>query len=156
MENKSFVSIQEAAGMMGKSVQTIRRLIKKGEIRAKRVKTPQGFNYIIELEDLPKNAGNDEFVILDNSPIQNELTQHVQAKVEPAPIQHEILTNQTPAQAHADADYYVLDIQKSEMSQNSNKQLLKILEDSHREKMFLMTLIQKLQEELKTEREKEK
>lgn len=156
MENKSFVSIQEAAGVMGKSVQTIRRLIKKGEIKAKRVKTPQGFNYIIELSDLAKNAETSEFVMLDNSPIQNEPVQHAQAKIEPAPIQHEILTNQTPVKAHVDTDYYLLDIQKPEMSQNNNKQLLKLLEDSHREKMFLMTLIQKLQEELKTEREKEK
>ncbi len=152
MENQSFVSIQEAAAMMGKSVQTLRRLIKKGDIKTKRVKTPQGFNYVIELSDLPKNNDNSEMVVLSDSPIQNVETIEPKAIYRSAPIQHEILTSRTAVKAHEDEDFYPLDIQKPEKLQNNNRELLKLLDDSHREKMFLMTLIQKLQEELKAER----
>ena len=41
------LTIHEAASQLGKSPQTIRRMIKRGEIRARRVKTPQGFHYVI-------------------------------------------------------------------------------------------------------------
>lgn len=150
MENQSFVSIQEAAAMVGKSVQTLRRLIKKGDLKAKRVKTPQGFSYVIELQDLPKE---EETMVFYNSPIQKPTTPQQQAIYEPTPIQDEILTSRNPIIAQADEDFYPLDIQKSEKLHN-NKELLKLLDDSHREKIFLMTLIQKLQEELRSERAK--
>lgn len=150
MENQSFVSIQEAAAMIGKSVQTLRRLIKKGDVKAKRVKTPQGFNYVIELQDLPK----EETMVFYNSPIQKFVAPQQQAINEATPIQDEILTSQNPIVAQADEDFYPLDIQKSEKLQNNNRELLKLLDDSHREKIFLMTLIQKLQEELRSERAK--
>lgn len=150
MENQSFVSIQEAAAMVGKSVQTLRRLIKKGDLKAKRVKTPQGFSYVIELQDLPKE---EETMVFYNSPIQKPTTPQQQAIYEPTPIQDEILTSRNPIVAQADEDFYLLDIQKSEKLHN-NKELLKLLDDSHREKIFLMTLIQKLQEELRSERAK--
>lgn len=45
---KEFISIQEAADLSLKSIQTIRRAIKAKKIRIKRQKTPQGFNYMIE------------------------------------------------------------------------------------------------------------
>ncbi len=44
---KEFISIQEAADLSRKSVQTIRRAIKAKKIKFKRRKTPQGFNYWI-------------------------------------------------------------------------------------------------------------
>ena len=44
---KEFISIQEAAELSNKSVQTIRRAIKAKKIKFKRKKTPQGFNYWI-------------------------------------------------------------------------------------------------------------
>ncbi len=45
---KEFISIQEAADLSLKSIQTIRRAIKSKRLRIKRQKTPQGFNYMIE------------------------------------------------------------------------------------------------------------
>ncbi len=47
-----FLSIQEAAEISGKSIQTIRRAIKSRKIVSKRKKTPQGFNYMIGKESL--------------------------------------------------------------------------------------------------------
>ena len=44
---KEYISIQEAAELSNKSVQTIRRAIKAKKIKFKRRKTPQGFNYWI-------------------------------------------------------------------------------------------------------------
>ena|SRR3989338_2166905 len=44
----SHISIAEAAEITGKSIQTIRRMIKSKKIKTKRMRTPQGFNYLIE------------------------------------------------------------------------------------------------------------
>ena len=45
--SETFLSIQEAAEISGKSIQTIRRAIKTKKIQYKRKKTPQGFNYVL-------------------------------------------------------------------------------------------------------------
>lgn len=46
------VSINDAAEIIGKSAQTIRRLIKKRELTVKKQKTPQGFNYLVVKDSL--------------------------------------------------------------------------------------------------------
>jgi len=46
------VTITEAATEAGKSIQTIRRMIKQRKIQVKRQKTPQGFNYLIVKDSL--------------------------------------------------------------------------------------------------------
>ena len=43
-----YITIKDAAELSGKSVQTIRRLIKSKKVKFKRDKTPQGFNYLID------------------------------------------------------------------------------------------------------------
>ena len=47
-----YLSIQEAAEVANKSVQTIRRALKTKKLTAKRQKTPQGFNYVISQSSL--------------------------------------------------------------------------------------------------------
>jgi len=49
---KTFITIQEAAKLSGKSVQTIRRAIKAKKLNVKKKKTPQGFNYLVNKESL--------------------------------------------------------------------------------------------------------
>lgn len=49
---KQYISIQDAADMSGKSIQTIRRAIKARKFLFKKVRTPQGFNYDIEKDSL--------------------------------------------------------------------------------------------------------
>lgn len=44
---ETLYTIQEAAEVAGKSVQTIRRALKTKKIIGKKQKTPQGFNYLI-------------------------------------------------------------------------------------------------------------
>lgn len=46
------LTINDAAALVGKSIQTIRRMIKHKKIQVKRQKTPQGFNYLIIKESL--------------------------------------------------------------------------------------------------------
>lgn len=48
----SYITIQEAAAISGKSVQTIRRAIKAKKLLSRRKKTPQGFNYLVERESV--------------------------------------------------------------------------------------------------------
>lgn len=46
------LSLHEAALVSGRSVQTIRRMVKFGQLRARRKRTPQGFQYMIDREHL--------------------------------------------------------------------------------------------------------
>ena len=46
------LTINEAAELAGKSIQTIRRIIKRKKVQIKRKKTPQGFNYLIVKDSL--------------------------------------------------------------------------------------------------------
>lgn len=45
--SKEHITIQEAADLSQKSVQTIRRAIKAKKITIRKQKTPQGFNYLV-------------------------------------------------------------------------------------------------------------
>lgn len=49
---QTFLNINEAAELTDKSVQTIRRAIKNKKIKARKKKTPQGYNYMIDKESL--------------------------------------------------------------------------------------------------------
>lgn len=49
---ETLLSIQEAADLSGKSIQTIRRAIKSKKIVCKRKRTAQGFNYMISRESI--------------------------------------------------------------------------------------------------------
>jgi len=49
---KKFLTIQDAADLSKKSVQTIRRAVKSKKLVCKKQRTPQGFNYMISRESL--------------------------------------------------------------------------------------------------------
>jgi hypothetical protein len=51
---ETFLSIQEAAELADKSIQTIRRAIKSKKLKARKKKTPQGYNYMVEKDSLRK------------------------------------------------------------------------------------------------------
>ncbi|MFC1749336.1 hypothetical protein ACFL2V_11075 [Pseudomonadota bacterium] len=50
----TYLSIQEASELSGKSIQTIRRAIKSRKLTSKKKKTPQGYNYQINKESVLK------------------------------------------------------------------------------------------------------
>ncbi|MFC1810951.1 hypothetical protein ACFLZH_05605 [Patescibacteria group bacterium] len=51
---ETFLSIQEAAEIADKSIQTIRRAIKSKKLKARKKKTPQGYNFMIDKDSLRK------------------------------------------------------------------------------------------------------
>jgi len=53
------ININEAAKISGKSIQTIRRMIKQKKISVRRQKTPQGFNYLIIKDSLVEYLNRD-------------------------------------------------------------------------------------------------
>jgi len=50
--SNEYISIQEASEISKKSIQTIRRAIKAKNIKFKKTKTPQGFNYVVDASSL--------------------------------------------------------------------------------------------------------
>jgi hypothetical protein len=48
------MTIQEAADLSGKSIQTIRRAVKARKLQSRKQKTPQGYNYQINRESVVK------------------------------------------------------------------------------------------------------
>ncbi|MEK7672728.1 MAG: hypothetical protein AAB373_02485 [Patescibacteria group bacterium] len=57
MSNQDFITIQDASELSNKSIQTIRRAIKAKKIKVKKIKTPQGFNYLIDPKSLEEAYG---------------------------------------------------------------------------------------------------
>lgn len=69
---KEYISIQDAAKISGKSVQTIRRAIKAKKLKVRKKKTPQGFNYKVKTSSVYEvfkiKAPKENTVKTDKSP----------------------------------------------------------------------------------------
>ena len=70
------ITINQASQISGKSVQTIRRMIKRNKIRVKRQKTPQGFNYLVIKESLDFMSGKNDEQQVGNFENSNSHTSH--------------------------------------------------------------------------------
>lgn len=146
--NKDFLTLEEAARALKKSTQTIRRMIKKGELQAQRIKTPQGFHYVVRRDE----------TMFSNSPIQNELEPQYVEEIPVLINQNENPTNQNtvellPEPVEAPLDkieqktvYYFPPLPPSPGVEA--KDLLRLIERQHREHLGLIRIIEKLQEEL--------
>ncbi len=144
MDGKSYLSLQEASMIMDKSIQTLRRLIKKGDLNARRIKTPQGYQYVVSPEllihmgySLPQRP------MFPNSPIQTEIMPQEEAVEDVAPYQAENLYSRTAFEPQQENDFYVLDIQEEKILPNRQ---------DYEDKMFLFSIIEKLQKELSLKR----
>lgn len=126
--DSEFLSLEEVAIRLNKSTQTIRRMIKRGELSAERVKTPQGFQYHVHKEN-----------IFYNSPIQTEELPRVEAKEKVLTNQTQILTSQNAVDLLSQNDFYRLD---------RNQELLDFFRQQHEEKMLLIHILEGLQAEL--------
>ncbi|MBI4127230.1 helix-turn-helix domain-containing protein [Candidatus Peregrinibacteria bacterium] len=154
MDEKTYLSLPEVSHIMNKSVQTLRRLIKKGDLNAKRIKTPQGFHYVVHPDTLAEiGYGSSPKPMFYNSPIQNTIIPQEEALEDVAPYQVENLYRRTELEPQEEADYYPLDIQEPKMLRDTN-----INADSarreHDEKMFFYSIIERLQNDLRLEKEK--
>jgi len=153
MSQQDFLTLEEAAKALKKSVQTLRRMIKRGELPAQRVRTPQGFNYVIKKEDalsaedvavavpeVPK-------VVLSNSPIQNPVFAQEQESIQVLTSRNEILTSQSELKPLLDNAFYTID-------RNMTPTLMKVIELQHKEQMRLIAILEKMQVELQRREEK--
>lgn len=154
MEN-DFITIQEVARMMEKSIQTVRRMVKKGEISSQRVKTPQGFQYIVSRSDLAKMGYSEQKEMFSDSTIQttiqHSIDPHVDAEKSNSTNQNEILISRTPKVVHRDAEKQSFDIQVPKIvveSHNERDELFAIIAGNHKEKIALYKIIEKMQDEL--------
>jgi len=98
-----YISIKDASEMSGKSIQTIRRMIKSKKLRYRKDRTPQGFNYLIELSSLA------EMSKISPELIKETLGSTTQATQASAPVESQqtvateaTYTNAAPVQAQAE------------------------------------------------------
>ena len=163
------LTLQEAADLLGKSTQTVRRLIKKGGLQAQRIQTPQGFQYAVLRSSM--TARFTRYPNVSNVPT----VQPTPTTVDVHPVGTDwspFLTSQNGTQkveasnspeSFLENDYYILEpspvpappapIQET-MDRNtvSSRQLLEFAQAAHKEKLMLITILERLQAELERER----
>jgi len=150
--SKDFITIQEAAEYLGKSAQTIRRMIKRGDLNAKRIKTPQGFHYVLPREEIeykparPKVVEKTPEEMLDNTIVEKSVEAQVIEEIIQATSQNELLTNQQPVEPQKQAPKPTVD--KSDV--------IELLNRHHKENILMLRIIDKLQRELDSERRRPK
>lgn len=89
MENDNLLSIAEAARVLKVSKDTVRRRIKKGEIKAEKISGPYGLAYYIKEQELAEAAE-----IIDMIPVTRQLSPHEIKELMQAviyPLQQEIV-----------------------------------------------------------------
>ena len=168
--NQDFLSLDETARRLNKSTQTIRRMIKKGELKAQRIKTPQGFHYVVNKAELePMLEAPQEPIVetmFSNSPIQNVDLPQQEAKIPVLTNQTEILTNQNPIEPIPEPVKVPLDTTENKTvfyfpplpptppsSGVETKDLLRLIERQHREQLGLIKILETMQRELFWERQ---
>ena len=163
------LTLQEAADLLGKSTQTVRRLIKKGELQAERVETPQGFQYAVF-----KASMIARFPRVMGVPTPPPLTiqtpiQHVQAVEEvptpsPAPMPQPVPLKKEDPRILLENEYYYFEpsppptqmVQPVDKESVSSRQLFELVQLAHKEKLMLITILERLQAELERERQRPK
>lgn len=147
------LTLQEVAELLGKSTQTIRRMIKKGDLKAQRIRTAQGFQYGIYRGQVQESTGH--------APIQPP-SQRTEERLVEAPVQvltsrldtpQEAMVTQEDIESFLENDFYVLEPQNRQTELEEFKQHL---DNQHREKMLLIHILEALQVELREERAKPK
>lgn len=147
------LSLQETADLLGKSTQTVRRMIKKGELQAQRIRTPQGFEYGIYREyvaaRLPGQMAAHLGVQLPGQPAYQATGQAaIQTPYQMTSHQPVVMLDEAAAQEEMESflenDFYVLEARESQE------------EIHHRETMMLIHILERLQAELSAERAKPK
>lgn len=167
-----FLSLQEVADELGKSTQTIRRMIKKGEIRAERIRTPQGFQYAIERGALtykrPAQATQEPSQnrpdpsptpFPSSSPMMDTkeaLTSQDSTDYGMALISQNVQAIQEDSSAFLENDFYILEPSQSAREGLTHERLIELVTMHHKEKLMLITILERLQAELAEERRAKK
>lgn len=143
------LTLQEVADLLGKSTQTIRRMIKKGELKAQKIRTAQGFQYGIYRGQVASSA---PLQMPSQPPIQTEERAPETRLMEAA---NDVLTSQLDTRDHLlvtqedlneimENDFYVLEPSVN----NEREEFKRLMDQQHREKMLLIHILEALQAEL--------
>lgn len=163
-----FLSLQEVADELGKSTQTIRRMIKKGEIKAERIRTPQGFQYAIErgalahkrtaqvaqepIQTHPASSPTPSLMVdMEEALTSQDLTGYETALT--SQNEHAI---QEGSSSFLENDFYILEPTQSVRVGLTHEQLIELVYIHHKEKLMLITILERLQAELAEERRTQK
>ncbi|MEK7528562.1 MAG: hypothetical protein AAB592_02250 [Patescibacteria group bacterium] len=131
----SYITILEAATISGKSIQTIRRMIKRKKLHTKKQKTPQGFNYLVEKDSLNQLGSSD--YSLDNTDTQQAHGEHDMAS-------HSTIHSSSRDHRSLNNDF---DFIRSELSQ-FNGTVQKLITQNERDKQSFFELIKTFQERI--------
>lgn len=157
------LTLQEVAELLGKSTQTIRRMIKKGDLKAQRIKTAQGFQYGIYREQIAHSPALSAQETVVQAPSQTAYPNPVRIVHEgPVDAEDEVLTSQVDTHEHLlvtqddvnqilENDFYVLE---PTGLMREREEFQRVMDQQHREKMLLIHVLEALQAELRNEREK--
>lgn len=140
------LTLQEVADLLGKSTQTVRRMIKKGDLKAQRIKTSQGFQYgiyraQIEAETAVQASGYAP--THESTPVTETLgagqAVDVQRNAEKQHLTSQLVTPFRQPLVTA------VDVQSFLGPEFFEKELQRMLETQHREKMTLLRILELMQ-----------
>lgn len=126
------ININEAAALSGKSIQTIRRMIKQKKVKVKKQTTPQGFNYLIIKESLFAIAQQPDQTTKQAGGQQLTSTR---------------TTSQTGDREHRPLDSLDFGLIKSELG-TFNSTIQKLISQSERDKENFFSLIKTFQDRI--------
>lgn len=142
MSQDTYISIKDAAEISGKSVQTIRRMIKAKKLKFKKERTPQGFNYLLEAESVYSHFGverDDSAPEITNDANQTDIVEAVEAKVKE---EDSLNTPVAPAVAQDRSHQKIVNY---EPVKEFNDTIQKIVDQHGKEKENLFKLIESFQ-----------
>lgn len=153
-----YLSLQEVAETLGKSAQTIRRMIKKGDLRAERIRTPQGFQYAVPKAQIPDPRHPPE-PLHEQALTSQTLTGYESPLTSQKPLPRE----EPSVETFLENDFFILepvqnDSTPTPLSATKEAELTQHIGElvhlHHKEKMLLITILERLQAELAMERER--
>ncbi len=157
MDTQELITIIQAAQISGKSIQTMRRMIKQKKLRVKKQKTPQGFNYLIvktSLDELMNDAHSKAFFNdYPSTPVtqqQNPINQQTQERSAPIITQAEQATTyemptQETTREHRSINQELIDEFRGEVGK-FNTTIQKMIEQSQSDKQNFFDLIKTFQD----------
>ena len=153
------LTLQEAAELLGKSTQTVRRLIKSGVLQAERIETPQGFQYAVLRSSLSARYIRVAPAV-QNPPSPQIQEIYVPFVANPVQVPPTHTETQDLPESFLENDYYVLEPspvpEKVDKEGVTSRQLLEFVQMAHKEKLMLITILERLQAELERERRQPK
>lgn len=163
MDTQELITIIHAAQLSGKSIQTIRRMIKQKKIKVRKQKTPQGFNYLVIRESLAEfmNDVKNKTYIFDQNGFEAQeagySTQQNQAPTQPqtqnqttnqptqSTIQNSIEAESTSTREHRSITQDAFEDFKNEVAK-FNLTIQQLNEQSARDKANFFELIKTFQD----------